>query len=287
MNTMKAVNPDAFVYVLAQIKDGFIFERFAQDLLCEIVGVEFTPMGGVHDRAIDGLDHTFVQKDDAATIYQISIQADAKTKIKSTLKALAKNGINCNRLIYVTNQVVEDKDLVIEALYSEFKINVVIRDAQWLRGNINHSEGTLRIYGQFIETHTHEFNRPGQELLVADFVKDPRVFVFLRQQLDSYGADHKLDEVLVDSLILFALEGTDPDKNSFKTKEQIWGTIKSLSSFDINHVETLLEERLEYLATKPRSIRLHAQDKKYCLPFETRVQSNAAWLCCQVFKPLF
>ena len=86
---MKTVDPDAFVYLLSQIKDGFIFERFAQDLLCEIVGTEFMPMGGVHDRAIDGLDHSFKQKDDPATIYQISIQSDAKSKLKSTLNALA------------------------------------------------------------------------------------------------------------------------------------------------------------------------------------------------------
>jgi hypothetical protein len=286
---MKTVDPDAFVYLLSQIRDGFIFERFAQDLLCEIVGAAFVPMGGVHDRAIDGLDHTFNQKDDPATIYQISIQADAKSKLKGTLKALAKNGIACNRLLYVTNQVVEDKDLVIESLYKEFKINVVIRDAQWLRGNINHSEGTLRIYGAFIEAHTHQFNRPGQELLVNDFVKDPRVFVFLRQQLDSHGADHKLDELLVDSLILYALEGTDPDKKVFRDKAQIWEKIKSIASFDIKQIEHLLDQRLEYLTTKPKRIRCHITEAmaQYCLPFETRVELEEQKLTDQALFDAF
>lgn len=247
------------------------------------------PMGGVHDRAIDGLDHTFTQKDDPATIYQISIQADAKSKLKGTLKALAKNGIACNRLLYVTNQVVEDKDLVIESLYKEFKTNVVIRDAQWLRGNINHSEGTVRIYGAFIEAHTHQFNRPGQELLVNDFVKDPRVFVFLRQQLDSHGADHKLDELLVDSLILYSLEGTNPDKKLFKNKAQIWEKIKSIASFDIKQIEHLLDQRLEYLATEPKRIRCHNTEAgaAYCLPFETRMELEEQKLTDQALFDAF
>lgn len=284
---MKSVDPVAFVYLLSQIKDGFVFEKFAQDLLCEIIGVEFMPMGGVHDRAIDGLDHTFCQKDDQATIYQISIQADPKSKLKGTLKALNKNGIACGRLIYVTNQMVEDKDVIIEALYKEFKTNVFIRDAQWLRGNINHSDGTLRIYGAFIDTHTHQFNKPGQELLVADFIKDPRVFVFLRQQLDTYGADQKLDELLVDSLILFSLEGTDPDKKRFKNKAQIWESIKSLTSFDIKQVEHLLDQRLDFLATKPRRINFHNADSNYCLPFETRVELEEQKLADQALFDTF
>jgi hypothetical protein len=271
---MKNVAPEAFIYLLSQIKDGFIFERFAQDLLCEIIGTDFMPVGGVHDRAIDGLDHTFTQKDDPATIYQISIQADAKSKLRGTFKALTKNSIACSRLLYVTNQVVENKDLVIESLYKEFKTHVVVRDALWLRGNINHSEGTLRIYAAFIEAHTHQFNRSGQELIVDDFIKDPRVFVFLRQQLDSHGADHRLDELLVDSLILYALEGTDPDKKLFKNKTQIWEHIKSIASFDIKQIENLLDQRLDYLATTPKRIRCHNTQAgaDYCLPFATRVE---------------
>src|SRR4051794_23370256 len=114
-------NPDAFVYLLSQIKDGPIFERFAQDLLCQIIGPEFTPLGGIHDRGIDGLDHTFVHKDEPASIYQISIQANAGAKIHQTLSALAKNGIKHDRFIYVTNQIVEDKDVLIDTNYKEFK----------------------------------------------------------------------------------------------------------------------------------------------------------------------
>src|SRR5262249_38273267 len=112
----------------------------------------------------------------------------------------------------------------------------------------------------------------GQELLVTDFVKDPRVFVFLRQQLDSHGADQKLDELLVDSLIVYVLEGTDPEKGLFKTRAQISDAIKQITAFDAKQMDRLLDQRLEYLATKPRRIRFYDDGRKYCLPFETRVE---------------
>lgn len=269
---MKPVNPEAFEFLLSQIKDGFVFERFAQDLLCEIIGIDFVPLGGVHDRGIDGLDHTFTQKSEPSTVYQISIQDDVRSKLKKTFKALAKNKIVCNRLIYVTSGLVDDKDIIIEELYKEYKTSVIIRDSQWLRGNINHSEGTLRIYTDFVERYTHQFNRPGEELIVSDFVRDPRIFVFLRQQLDSFGADEKLNELLVDSLILYALEGTDPDKGIYKTKENIWASIKEVTSFEVKKIDHLLDARLDILSTKPRRIRFHKQQNNYCLPFETRLE---------------
>jgi hypothetical protein len=268
---MNKVNTEAFDFLLSQIKDGFIFEKLTQNLLCEIIGKDFLPVGGVKDRGIDGLDHTSEQSDDPATIYQMSIQSDARAKIRNTLRALKSNSINCNRLFYVTTQHVRDQDKLMEEMYKEFSVNVAIRDGAWLRGNINYSEGTLRIYADFVENNTHVFNRPGSQVQVKDFSGDPRVFVFLRQQLDLKGADEKLDELLVDSLILFALEGTDPDKKIFRTRFEILERIKTLAAFPISQIEELVDIRLDALSTKPRRINFHAADKRYCLPYETRL----------------
>ena len=56
---MIKVDPRAFEFALIQIKDDYIFERFAQDLLCQRLGHTFVPVGGVKDRGIDGLNHCF------------------------------------------------------------------------------------------------------------------------------------------------------------------------------------------------------------------------------------
>ena len=78
---MESVNPEAFEYAISQIKDGNLFERFCQDILCQIIGVEFIPVGRLRDRAIDGLEHCSHIKTDGKTIYQISIETNTKTKI--------------------------------------------------------------------------------------------------------------------------------------------------------------------------------------------------------------
>jgi hypothetical protein len=207
------VNLAAFEYIVSKIDDGFLFEKLGQDLCCLIVGIDFVPVGGVKDRGIDGLEHVQEQLGDGKTVYQFSIEADPRQKVLKTCKALTANKIETSRLYYVTNQIVKDKDTIEEEAYTAHKVTVIIRDLNWLRGNVAKSESTIRVYGNFVGNHAHIIQSAPQNLEVSDFVNDPRVFVFLRQQFDQMGDDGKLREMLVDSLILFALEGTDPDMN--------------------------------------------------------------------------
>ena len=80
---MSKFDPKNFERVMAAIEDGDVFERFAQDLLCQILGQSFVPVGGVHDRAIDGLDHCFEPDGVGKTIYQMSVEADPTSKFPS------------------------------------------------------------------------------------------------------------------------------------------------------------------------------------------------------------
>jgi len=48
---MDTVDPDAFEYAMLCITDGKVFERFAQDLLCQIIGEKFKPIGGRSGRS--------------------------------------------------------------------------------------------------------------------------------------------------------------------------------------------------------------------------------------------
>jgi hypothetical protein len=58
------VTRSAGEYVLERIEDGYLFERFAQDLLAATIGATFVPLGGTKDKGIDGLRY----------VYQLSIQ---------------------------------------------------------------------------------------------------------------------------------------------------------------------------------------------------------------------
>ena len=269
---MSGVNPEAFEFALSKITDGFVFERFAQDLLCQIIGVEFVPVGRVHDRAIDGLEHCSGLKLDGKTIYQISIEASPKTKIERTLTSLKDNKIACERFFYVTNRIVDSQDLLEEECYAKYGVVTRCRDAAWLRGNVNKTEGAVRTYLTFIDSHVHEFTKPGTDVIVTDFARDPRIFVFLRQQLHHYGHHARLDELLTDSLALLALEGTDPERGLFMDRGEILAKVDKMVSFSHKNVEAQIGNRLEVLSTKPRRINYYRETKKYCLPYATRLE---------------
>jgi hypothetical protein len=269
---MESVNPHAFDYAISKITDGNLFERFAQDMLCQIIGIEFIPIGRTGDRAIDGLEHCSRLKTDGKTIYQISIEKNAKTKIRDTILILKKNGITCERLFYATNLLVEDQDVLEEQIYREHGIVVRCRDRAWFRGNVNKSSGTVRTYQIFIDSYYHEYSEPGKSSIITDFVGDPRLYIFLRQQWEEYGHATRLDDLLVDSLVLFALEGTDPEKMIFMSRDEIFEKIASIVSFPPKLIEAKLEDRLDVLSKKPRRINHHHTIDKYCLPYDTRLK---------------
>jgi hypothetical protein len=269
---MDSFDPEAFEIVLGKITDGAMFERFAQDLLCHIKGLDFTPLGGQHDRGLDGLEHCLEARGVARTIYQISIEADPQAKLRKTLAVLAKNGIDCARLFYVTNRRVGKQDELEDSLYADFGVATKCHDVGWLRGNVNANEGTLRVYLTFVEAHYHQFRDPGSTPILADFDTDPRLFVFLRQQWEGSGGSARLDHILTDTLILLALEGTDPDLGRLLDRTEVLSNIQSRAGFNVRIVEQLLDQRLDVLSNKPRRINHHRHLNKYCLPYQTRIE---------------
>ena len=182
------------------------------------------------------------------------------------------NDIECQRLFYVTNRVVRDQDALQEKIFGVFEISIFFRDVKWLRGNVNKTEGTKRTYLTFIDTHCHEFEERGRSLAVTDLDTDPRLFVFLRQQWESREQKVELDELLADSLLLYALEDTDPDLGILLSRSEILKRMATYVTFPFRLLEPAIDRRLAVLSSKPdRRINHHTQEDKYCLPFETRL----------------
>lgn len=262
---------DAFKFAVNNIDDGWLFESFAQSFLSAIFNYEFIPVGGTKDRGIDGLEHTFSRKGYSKRIYQISTEKDAEGKIKGSIEKLKKNDIKFDTFTFVTNREIRKKDNLIDTFIDTYSINVQIFDLSWFVANANANQGTRNAYFTFIQRHMHEYNVPGKSFIVSGIETDSRIFVFLRQQLESKWSEYKIDDLLADSLILFALEGTDPDKDIFKTKDQIKDSIKQYVKFDAKLLDDTIEKELNVLSTKPRKIKFH-KGKGYCLPFETRLE---------------
>ena len=98
--------------------------------------------------------------------------------------------------------------------------------------------------------------------------------VFLGQEVERRSGNTQLLEAVTDSLILWTLEGTDPDKEIFRTRAEILERIVAALPAANQFVRGVLDHRLEALASKAntngRQVRWHRGDDLFCLPYETR-----------------
>lgn len=266
------VNEEGFKFAIGEIKDGFIFENYVHCLLGHTLGYDFIPVGGSKDGGVDGLQFVYTINGKENQIFQISTESDVKGKIDDTISKLQKNRKTVSRLTYVSSRKITNIDKLCDDFFDKFKIPLRIFDLNWLSSHSNDSTGAIQCYYTFIDSYLHEFKRPDKSVVVSNLDSDSRIYVYLRQQLERTETTVKLDEILADGLILFALEGTDPDKGVFKTRSEIIEKVKEFVKFSSETLSELIDNRLEFLTTKPRSVKYHSKAKGYCLPYETRLQ---------------
>jgi hypothetical protein len=266
------VDKEAFEYAITKIDDGNIFEIFGNDFLSAVLGYSFIPVGRTKDKGIDAFQHIFSRNDSQKHIFQLSTELDHVGKIYFTIKKLQENEIEFDRLVYVTNRKINNTESLIDEVFDKTKIPLTIYDIRWFLVHCNQSAQTIKAYQIFVDTYLHEYSKPGKYQTVADLDSDSRLFVFLGQQFDSNRDDLKLDDLLADTLILYALEGTDPDKHNLKSEAQIKESIKKYLKFDPQLLDSKISERLVALITKPRKIKFHTKEQGFCLPYETRLE---------------
>lgn len=269
---METIDITAFKYALSKIDDGFVFEEFAQAFLSAYLGQSFIPVGGTKDKGIDGFQHVFSQKTRSQSIFQMSTELGWEDKISGTIEKLRNNNITFDRFIYVTNRKVSNKEVLCNKWWDENKVNLTIYDEGWFESNCTVSQGVVNAYYSFLGKYMHEYSKPGQFYTVANLDSDSRLYVFLNQQFSERNNGIKTDEMIIDSLILFALEGTDPDKEILMTQDEILDKISEYISFSPELIKVKLSERLQALTTKPRKIKYHSAKRGYCLPYETRCE---------------
>lgn len=266
------VNKEAYEFALGEIKDGFIFENYIHCFLGNKLGYKFIPVGGTKDGGVDGLNFVYSINGKENEVFQISTESDIVGKIEDTIAKFQKNGKTVTRLTYVSNRDVKNIDSIVDDFFDTYKIPLRIFDLKWLSSHSNDSQGIINCYYSFIDSYLHQFQKPGTSVVVSDLDSDPRIYIYLRQQLEKSKDSVELDKIVADGLILFALEGTDPDKELFKTFEEIEESVSEFVKFSSETLTKLLHERLEYLTTKPRTVRYHSSANSYCLPYETRLK---------------
>jgi hypothetical protein len=267
---MHYVSTKLVAEALAQI-EGFPFERFVNDLMSALLGSDFVPLGGTRDGGADG-----ILEDGKGRYIQASVREDVKNKIRKTVERLREFGRSPKQLVYVSSQEVRFPDVLEEDLTNELDVTIRIRDASYIESHINDSPSTIAAYMNHLQVFNLDLVRASREAVISQspHVKDPSVFVFLSQEAAENKGSQSLMNDVVDSLILWALEGTDPDRSIFMSEDEVLEKIlETLPSVD-SLVRSRLPKRLNALSSKgsggSRRVRAHRKEGLYCLPFETR-----------------
>jgi len=269
------IDETALRVIMSRMPDGFVFEQFAQKILSIVLGDIFIPVGGTRDQGIDGFQFVYQRKERSKLIYQISTEEvhwkQKNSKITDTISKLEANRIQFDKLYFVTNRKIQRKDSIQEDLYRIHKTDVLIYDQEWFVTQVLSDTSCADVYMSFLETYVHEYNKPGKLIEVADFSGDPRLYIFLRHQVDEGGND-AIEENILDGLILYSLEGTGSEINKFKNKEEIIASIQSFTKFQVKDFDNIVDLRLNELSSKTSNkVKHHTKEDHYCLPYETRI----------------
>ena len=277
MMTGQFVHEQDVLIALDQV-EGFPFERFAQQMFCGLLGPDFVPTGGQNDGGADGLIERGLFEESSGTFLQASVERDHRGKIRRTVKRLRKVGRDPVVLIHVTPHVIPMLDKEEMVLSSELRTTVKIRERSYLVGHVNSNPQTRAAFEMHLRPILGFLDAPGSAPLLAksEYVKTPDVYVFLRQELERRTPDTPMNDAVLDSLILWALEGTNPDEAKFMKVEEVWEKVQS----EVPPVAELyhsdgLHNRLQKMCAKDypagRAVNWHKDLNSYCLPYDTRV----------------
>jgi len=252
------------------------FENFVQGFFSHVLGVDYVPMGGMHDGGADGAfeDQVFSGQG-TQKFLQASATTEPKPKIRKTVKRLREVGRNPKSLIYATNQEASLVDKLQEELSDELDCRIVIRDRNYFLHHINSSPQTLQAYNSYVAGAAAFLDHVGSAstLKTQQGLPTQTLCVFLGQELERRRGKTEILEAVADSLVLWALEGTDPEKEKFLSSDEIEHQVIEALPVAKTFLRGVLKSRLDELSSKgngDRKINYHKKEDGYCLPFETR-----------------
>lgn len=271
------ITPDLVKRTLLDNSNGFQFENFVQAFFSALQGQNYKPVGGIHDGGADGIfeeNGLFEIEGKNTHFIQISIDKNPKAKIVKTIKRLLDYERNVEKLTYITSIVVNDMDKIEDDISEAYNLRLQIRDANFIASNIQFSRQTEEAFKNNL-LDTYDFLRQfgHSSIKFKENHNDaPFVYAFLQQELNNKTDRSNLVNSLTDSLIIWALEGTDPDKKKFMRAEEIHTKILESIPTAKTFINSTLKHRLAHLHKKEntRKIQYWSPLDSYCLPLETR-----------------
>ena len=260
---------------------GEVFEKFFHAFYSSIAGSQFIPLGGIHDGGADAFfeESIFeVENRKPTKFFQASIQEDFRSKIRKTVRRLKEVGRQPTVLEYFTSRTINKIDMEMENLSNELEVYIFIRDNKWIIANINNSQQTVEAFNSYLRPNVNFLEEIGGNSLLSSAPENcaRTMCVFLGQEIDRRRGNTDLLRSVTDSLILWALEGTNPDNDNFMTREKVLKKIMNALPSAKHFIHKQFDQRIEGLASKGnasgREVRWHRKEDKFCLPYATRLE---------------
>lgn len=273
------INPKTVSLALS-LASGDEFEAFCNAFLPSLEGKYFIPLGKYKDGGADAyLESEHISEDkNSKNFYQASIEENYKGKIRRTIERLQAVGRSIKSLTYLSSKPISSIDLVERELSEELNIAIRIRSSAYFENHINNTSGTKAAF-LLIKHHLDILGKPGASNFIprSPDIINPTLYVFLRQELEERSGE-RLDLLngTIDSLILWALDETDPNPENprLMPPEEILEKILNVFPALKESIRRNMNKRLELLSSKRnpggRKINFHSKENAYCLPYETR-----------------
>ena len=260
---------------------GNAFEKFFHAFMTAMFGSGFMPLGGHNDGGADAFFEPIYEGSRSNRFLQASVEIDHRSKIRQTVNRLREVGRVPAELTYCTSRKIDRVDQEDEFLTTELDVTIRIRDQRWIIANLNQSARTEAAFNDHLAHEVAFLRHLGGSSLIDNVKQDDAraLFVFLEQELARRRDQSDILLSTMDSLILWALEGTDPEQGKFLTRDQVLRRIEDVLPSSKQFIRGSIDHRLNVLSSKSnptgREIRHHRKEGLYCLPDETRQKVEA------------
>ncbi len=251
------------------------FENFGQRFMVATRGVNYVPLGGTHDGGADGILYSglFEAVGRPNTFLQASIEQDPQAKISRTVTRLREFGRELHRLIYLTSQVVPRLDRVEEQLSGKLDIAIRIIDGNTIAVTVPDNQNVRHAYFEFLHHNAQFLQQFGKSQLIAPsrHIADPHVYTYLAGELNSTSQESTFVDGVVDALLVYGLEGTDPESGVLRSETEIVNRIVAALPSAQSLLNVRARDRLEAISAKNnRRISWHQKEDKWALRYEER-----------------
>lgn len=241
---------DSGVIELAIEKMSFSdFELFGQQFLKNLYGLGFSATGGSKDGGQDG--YILNSGETQAKYAQISKEKNPEKKVIKTISRLSESNRSVETLIFVTSQDWPQRDLFEISVQKNHSISLKVYDKRTLVTQILADARLGEIFKGFAgKTIRSILSLKSANSSRLSGRENLSILTYIGIHAESQPNEKDLLVIAVDAAIYQALEGTDPNKEIFKSHDEIIEFVEEKCPSVKSRQHLSISQRLERLSSK-------------------------------------